>query len=232
MRLCRKVSAQGPFIFMNTAALIADAISVDRFQTYLDARAQDATRAFALYEWNARVCASLYVPMQILEVALRNAFHRELSTTFSVDWPTLQSFRGIDLGMHKKIDQAESLVRSGKRTVTVPRTVAALSFGTWTTMLSNHLEHSLWVPALCRAFPNYIVLRGRAITRPIAAQQFNELRRFRNRVAHHEPIFSRALAQELSRLEETAAWFSADVQMWLIAEVSACRSLVNAGAPT
>ena len=216
---------------MNPAALIANAISIDRFQTYLRARDHDAQRAFALYEWNARVCGSLYVPMQILEIALRNAFHRELSVKFGTDWPTLPAFRGINIGLHKKVDQAENQVRSGKRVVTVPRTVAALSFGVWTSMLSTHLEHSIWVPALHRAFPGYTVSTTRLITRGIAAQRFNDIRLFRNRVAHHEPIFSRNLTQDLERLEQTASWFSSDVEAWLAAQSALYRELVNAGPP-
>jgi hypothetical protein len=51
----------------------------DRLSSYLAASANKRRRAIALYEWNSAVSAAFYVPLQTVEVALRNGSHRELA---------------------------------------------------------------------------------------------------------------------------------------------------------
>jgi hypothetical protein len=45
----------------------------------------------------------------------------------------------------------------------------------------------------------------------------------RNRIAHHEPIHRRNLADDANAVDELAAWMSADARDWI-----ASRSIVGA----
>jgi hypothetical protein len=67
-------------------ANLETALSLDRFSKYVGACSGDRRQALKLYEWNSRVSASFYVPLQIVEVALRNACHRELCNLFGLAW--------------------------------------------------------------------------------------------------------------------------------------------------
>jgi hypothetical protein len=68
--------------------------------------------------------------------------------------------------------------------------VAELSFGFWTGLLANRYHARLWEPALRRSFP----LLPPGVTRRSLHRRVESVRRLRNRVAHHEPVFGRDLA--------------------------------------
>ena len=72
------------------------------------------------------------------------------------------------------------------------RVVAQLSLGFWVGLLGtgHNYEMSLWRPALRHAFS------GKAGPRKQLHIDFDRLRTFRNRIAHHEPIFHRHLAAD------------------------------------
>ena len=64
------------------------AFSPERLGTYVRAVQGDRDRAVRLYRWNTAVCAAFYGPLQDLEVALRNAMHRELAACYGEEWTT------------------------------------------------------------------------------------------------------------------------------------------------
>ena len=73
-----------------------------------------------------------------------------------------------------------------------------------------HIEMTLSRPALHGAFPNYAPL-----TRSQARQPLGALRKFRNRIAHHEPIFAQNLAEDHERILEVAGWISPATRAWI-----------------
>jgi len=106
--------------------------------------------------------------------------------------------------------------------------VAELSFGFWTTLLGRRLEHPLWIRGLRRAFPRVRLVSGISPSRSVVADRFGFLREFRNRIAHHEPIFSRALEADHHSLLEVAGWMFPDLGEWT-ATISPCIALLSAG---
>jgi hypothetical protein len=211
---------------------LISAFSADRFSSYLLARANDPARALALYEWNAALCAAFYLPLQAVEVGLRNACHGELQKTFGADWPFEPHFLGIDLGIHRTVENAKEETKKSKRPVDTPHVVASLHFGFWTYLLSKKLTDSIWIPAIHRAFPHFAAIRCAAIQRSNAAGTFDTIRSFRNRVFHHEPLFHRtSLQSDYDRLIEAASWMSADLPLWIAGQSVACASMVASGPP-
>ncbi len=71
--------------------------------------------------------------------------------------------------------------RSGNTTPVPGKVIAEVMFGFWTYLTSNAHEKTIWVPYLHKAYP------GKTDRRKIH-QTLYELREFRNRVAHHEPL--------------------------------------------
>jgi hypothetical protein len=74
-----------PFYDAPSLQTLAGAISPPRLASYL-AEAGDLQSAIDLYVWNVRASAALYGPLSILDVALRNALHRELKSIFVSSW--------------------------------------------------------------------------------------------------------------------------------------------------
>lgn len=145
-------------------------------------------------------------------------------------WVAAPGFLGLDRGFPEQIRGAKERLRRLAQTADTPHIVAELPFGFWTTLLSRRLEHSLWSRGLRRAFPRVQRISGISPARPIVADRFDYLRTFRNRIAHHEPIFGRALDADHSSLLEVAAWMFPDLAEWTAA-ISPCLPLLAAGPP-
>lgn len=163
------------------------ALSPNRLSNYKNAVGGDLQRAVDLYCWNVAVGAAFFGPLGVLEVVFLNALDLQLSTVFSEPWYDDPTFRVVDAKMNSRIDEAKSEILKRGRTVTHSRVIAELSFGFWVQMLrpgpKGAYVRTLWGPAISRAFP-------RGLNRANVLLLFDPLLRFRNRVAHHEPIFA------------------------------------------
>ena len=60
--------------------------SPDRLSTYLTAAGGERERALQLYTRNTQLSAAFYGPLQGLEIALRNALHRQLTRLYGAAW--------------------------------------------------------------------------------------------------------------------------------------------------
>ena len=88
-------------------------ISRERLGTYLTLAQGNREKALQLYTWNTTVSAAFYGPLQGLEVALRNAIHRQLTRLYGEAWydnPVV----GLDLGGLDRIATAKTkITRAG-----------------------------------------------------------------------------------------------------------------------
>ena len=194
--------------------------SRERLSTYLTVTQGNREKALQLYTWNTTVSAAFYGPLQGLEVALRNAIHQQLTRLYGAAWYDNPA-AGLDLGGLDRIDTEKKNIARAGGTVNPSGLVAGLSFGFWVSLLGpgGHLEPArrranyemtLWRPGLRRAFPHRTPL-----TRIQAYQPLNSLRKLRNRIAHHEPIFARALLEDHQRILEVTGWISPGARTWI-----------------
>lgn len=115
---------------------LAAALSPERLSTYLRAVREDREKALRLYTWNTAMSAAFYGPLQGLEVALRNAMHRQLDRCYGARWYDNPAAR-FDMGCRGRIAAAkEEVVRDG-HSVTPCRVLATLSFGFWIALLGS-----------------------------------------------------------------------------------------------
>lgn len=76
-----------------------------------------------------------------------------------------------------------------------------MNFGFWTSLLDKRYEQ---VPALLKsAFPH---MPRRLRTRINLSKRFNEVRKLRNRIFHHEPIWYWPLPDKHQRIIEAIRW--------------------------
>jgi len=200
-------------------ALVAS-LSPERLATYVAATGGDRARAMRLYTWNTAMSAAFYGPLQGLEVALRNAMHRELTAAYGPTWYDHPAC-GFDAGTLNRIAGAKDELRRGGYPIDPPHLVAALPFGFWVALLGRggrgaglgmpkrNYEMTLWRPCLHKAFPHARLQRVQA-HRPL-----DYLRTLRNRIAHHEPIFTRHLAADFRSILTVTGWTCPSTRDWI-----------------
>ena len=62
-------------------------VSSPRLSTYIR-RSEGGSKeaALKLYLWNTQISAKFHFPLQIAEITLRNALHREMTTAYGSSW--------------------------------------------------------------------------------------------------------------------------------------------------
>lgn len=201
----------------------------DRLKSYLAfAKPQANDRAaIELYVWNTALCAAFYTPIQVVEIALRNAIHREMSAIFGrPDWYSDRTFKRTGPSLvGSLVEVATRLTRSAKP-VDPPHMIAGLHFGFWTQLLSpgpdGNYTRSFWNAGLHNAFPQYP--GGARVAQRKIRQQFLALKDFRNRVAHHEPIHNKKPDDQYERMLRVAGWIDEILPKW-IEHHSECRTM-------
>ena len=134
---------------------LEDTVSTQRLTPYRNATGADPAAALQLYVWNATVSAALYVPLQGVEITLRNAMHRELAKVCGPTWYTNPA-TSLALTETRRIDQAIANLRRSRKPTSPDRVLTELSFGFWVSLLGHgpDYEMKLWRPALYKAFPH------------------------------------------------------------------------------
>lgn len=64
---------------------IVKSLSEERLSTYLSAISGNLEEALKLYLWNSEISAAFYVPVQGLEITLRNSLHDSISAFYKTD---------------------------------------------------------------------------------------------------------------------------------------------------
>lgn len=185
------------------------ALSLERFARYVIWAGGDRERALELYELNARLSESLYIPLQILEVALRNRVHDRMSKLHGEGWFDVDGLLEVPNQRHQVATARQDLSRE-KKEPTPGRVIAALSFSFWTAMFSPAYE-DLWRGGLVE-----IAVRpdGKRLSRKDFSRRLNPIRILRNRVAHHEPILHWDLARHHAAIYEVTRWLSPVAAEW------------------
>ncbi|WP_299537036.1 hypothetical protein [uncultured Herbaspirillum sp.] len=80
--------------------------------------------------------------------------------------------------------------------------------GFWQRMFAARHDGRLWNPHLRRVFPHLDAHRSVAQHRKAIHDALETIRQLRNRIAHHEPIFHRALEAEYRLIGQLIAWRS------------------------
>lgn len=161
-------------------SLIERFISQERFQNYQD---------MSEYRDNLVFSKRSYIPLSILEVALRNSIDRLLSEKIREDWHEDVNFLTVD--SRQKIEQAkELLTKRGENTIK-QKVIAELSLGFWVNLFKKPYDKKLRINDLKRVFPNLPPRDKKFIKREIIYKELNHIRNFRNKVFHYEKVINR-----------------------------------------
>jgi hypothetical protein len=185
------------------------ALSLERFGRYLAWADDDRARAIELYTLNSLISESLYIPLQALEVTLRNRIHAVMTESQHEAW---FSDDGFLLGDRQPEQLAKAIedIKRGKREPTPGRIVAEVTFSFWTAMFGNQYD-GLWQTTLNKVGrkPNGKGLRRKDVSAPLTP-----IRILRNRIAHHEPIIAWDLGKHHAKIIELTEWMSPAAAVW------------------
>lgn len=162
------------------------AFSSARLSRYLNACAGDTNKALALYRHNVKLCQKFYGVLNVFEVALRNVINDHYRVYFKDDnWIRTQLQPEGMLGCCPQLPEVNKqigkLEHSSK--YTHDRLVSSVSLGFWT-YLFNKIPFRRGGQSLLNIFPN----RTKGLGQRGIYNELMEIKSFRNRIAHHEPI--------------------------------------------
>ena len=211
-------SAPMPDAFTAQQVLDLEAVlSPPRFGTYLRATGGDRPRAMDLYCWNTDLSAAFYVMLQFCEIGTRNGAVEAVEAEFGPNWHLNRGFyRSLPcLAGGRGYQPAEDVANQAQRQPTSGKVVAELKFAFWQYLFVRGQDRRLWDQHLRTAFPGIPADLTVAQARGRIHADIEIIRRLRNRIAHHEPIFSRDLAADHRRIRGLISWRRPDVATWL-----------------
>lgn len=186
--------------------------SRERLSTYMHHCGGDLVAAIALYRWNAAITAAFWEPIGHLEVALRNTLDRRLAarhlhlgrTDSWLDDPA----RELTERARSDIAAARERVRQKGKRASDGQTISELSFGFWRFLVTKKLT-GLW-PDLASGFPNAPDRKLATVESPLA-----RLHVFRNRIAHHQRVWSHDPAARYDDLVRLAGYIDPALPGWI-----------------
>lgn len=185
-------------------------LSQERLEVYGSDGAASATVA-ARYLLNMALCESLYSPLQLCEVALRNSIHRELTSfTGTEAW-----YDSAELLMTQwaieEVARVKTKIARTKKPIVPGRVIAELQFGFWTSIFEAHYEEEArflpkGIKGVFRHMPKQLHNRHRI------KRRLEQIRNLRNRVFHHERIIHWTdLEQQHEGILEVIGWISPEL---------------------
>jgi hypothetical protein len=152
---------------------------------------------------------AFYRPLQSLEICLRNHLSGQLAARYGTNW-----FKngGPPFGQDliDSINHAMADLSQANRQATPGAVIAELSFGFWVMVLSKRYDADLWRTTFTGVFRQ----GGSRMARQTVHNRMNDIRRFRNRVSHHEPIYHLSPDQMHADIIQAIAWICPDSAAW------------------
>lgn len=193
---------------------IVAALSAPRLTKYAQLKSTDA-EALELYAWNAHVAAELMVPAHFAEVLTRNAVSEALAAAYGTRWPWSTKF---ELSLPDPPAPAYSPRRDLRQVrakqPTTGKVIADLKFVFWQKMFTARHDDRVWKNRILGLFPNASGATAKQLRQRIY-DDLDHIRTLRNRIAHHEPILTRNLADDLARILELVELRSTPTHAWL-----------------
>ncbi len=194
---------------------IPHVISEPRFATYLRYCRNDREKALVLYQWNLEISAAFVIPLHVLEVGIRNVVVEALEDVHTSNWPWTQGFIISLPNPSSGYSPRKHLQGVARQQPTMGKVVAELSLIFWERMFTKRHDARIWDRHIKALFIN----ASPALSVPkLRASIYEDLRRIRvlrNRIAHHEPIFSRDLAADYDTINTLLMWRSEATSEWI-----------------
>ncbi len=176
-------------------------IAPSHMNTYVAAASGDRSRALTIARWDRQLALALFADLAVLEPALRNSMNEQLTRRWGTRWYASQEVH-LDDRTSRQLSEAWARTAARKHPDDV---IARCMFGFWRGLLDrgDHVGRQprrvrcrydeLWRGVLDRAFPGgraQALRDGQRWQRGYALAVVSRVNELRNRVAHHEPLFT------------------------------------------
>lgn len=211
-------------IFFNN---VEKSISQTRLSTYKNhGTGLSNKEAIINYVLNAKISENFYFLLQNLEVALRNAIY----DSFKTHYPTndfffthetdsrnryLQRKEKHSRECWKMICAAKYNILNRHSNINDGKMIAELNFGFWTKiLLSTDTKYTnMWRRIFNDVFPNYNIVNSVDSDKVVVGTVIDQIRDFRNRIFHYEPIFNQANLNQIHEdIIKVLGWINKDMQ--------------------
>lgn len=186
---------------------LAGFVSPPRFETYVRATDGDRGRASVLYAWNTEISAAFYTPLQFAEIGTRNGAVEAIAAEFGDNW---HRSRGFQLAIRERVGKhlrpRRDLSVLSERYAAAGGVVAELKFAFWQHLFVAAQDSRLWNRHIRSAFPSIPSEQSVVNARQQIYDDIQTIRLLRNRIAHHEPIITRPLANDLECAVRLSSW--------------------------
>lgn len=183
-------------------SLIEKFISEDRFKGYKDLEEYESNLCFSKYA---------YIPLCMLEVALRNSIDKLLSAKVGENWHEDSDF--ITSDSRQKIAQAKELLFKRRENISKQKIIAELSLGFWVNLFKKPYDKKLRINDLKKVFPNMPSREKKFISREIIYKELDHIRNFRNRVFHYEKVINKDNYNAIfDEINEILRYFDDDIE--------------------
>lgn len=201
---------------MRDLQLIHRSFSAARMRTFERAIGAAPVHPFALYQWNLRISCAFLLPLHVCEVVIRNAVAEALEQQHGARWPWQRGFySSLPSGGPASYNARAELQQASARFASTSSVVAALRFAFWQHMFTQRFDAGLWRPTLHRVLPGAGHLGPPHVVRATLHADLQGVRLLRNRIAHHEPVFTRDLGEDLATITRVVAMRCPEVVRWM-----------------
>ena len=192
-------------------------LSAPRFATYLQAENNDRARALKLYRWNMATSAAFAIPLHLLEISSRNGVVQGIEAIHGGAWPWTEGFILTlpDPSDRRSFNPRQVLRRYAQRHQTAGKVVADINFAFWEQILLRGQQRIIWDAQFDLCFPGSPAERASRDRRDELRRKLEQIRRLRNRIAHHEPIFTRNLQDDFQSILKVVEWRNTTASLWL-----------------
>lgn len=153
--------------------------------------------------------------LQFCELSIRNGAVEAVDAAFGANWHLNRGFAYTLLVPKRGYQPKDDLTECARRLPTAGKVVAELKFAFWRHLFVKGQQARIWDPELASAFPGYDRTLTLSQARASLFDDIDAIRKFRNRIAHHEPIFSRNLSEDHQRIRRLIEWRRPGAAAWL-----------------
>jgi hypothetical protein len=162
------------------------------------------------------------MPFHFLEVALRNRLAKLLDARTGTAWPLISMGQrswvnqvnpvpGFPAQAQWEIEKTRNKLSSNAlgNPVTADCVISQMTFGFWVKLFNMNYDQFLWTGGVrVKVFP----YAPAVVDRNRARKSLEGLRVMRNRIAHHEIIFTKRPVAINDRIEELCGWIDPDLE--------------------
>lgn len=161
----------------------------EQIERYISKARLDAYSGIKEYSQNLLFSRHFYIPLAVLEVALRNSINDYLTTKVGDNW--LENETLLCKDARRKIDEAKNKLSYRHEPQTNDKIIAELNFGFWVGLFTKPYENYLRHADLKKIFPSLPSKKTLLVTRRTILSKLHTVKTFRNRIFHYEKVINK-----------------------------------------